>query len=115
MCSFDNEADFWSEEEHTARKPYTCEECFAPIPAGARYVRHAMVMDRSCSTLRTHVECMKLWRAVHKKLCGGEGLIMIGGLWEELMQYGVRAPETWSFRMRYAAIQRKYRKTEATL
>lgn len=91
MCYSDGEScDVWNEETFRARKEYRCDECFAPIPKGVKYIRIGSLYEGSWDTLRVHWECLVLWGAVRLDLCKGQGAIMIGGLDQELDEYGLR-------------------------
>lgn len=56
-CTGDDEAPTWlllSVRSCTARKPYTCDACWAPIPAGSTYYRTTGLEDDQFVTVRTH-------------------------------------------------------------
>lgn len=115
MC-FDGDAcTVWVETRRRARKQYACLECGSTIPNGARYVNIRSYLD-SWETMRIHVECMALWRLVRENLCGGGGLILIGGLDEELGNYelndlGVSSKQASAWRRykrRFSQIREKY-------
>ena len=101
MCSYDGDAaDLWIELERTARKPWICIECHAPIPVGVTYACIKTLMDGRWHVDQAHKECMKLWRKVQKELCGNRGMIMLGGLDEELSQdYDAGGHNEYDFRL----------------
>lgn len=95
MCYSDGDAaDVWYERERRARKRHRCSECDAPIPIGRQYVHVSMLYDGSWDAFAVHVECMELWRFVHDVVCGGKGMIMIGGLSDEIRDGIV---DEWNF------------------
>jgi len=130
MCYDGDASDAWVEEERTARKRWRCVECFAPIPVGVNYICIKTLDDGYWSTSQVHRECMKLWRKVRDELCGGRGLIMIGGLVEELSQqydpmqqeYDPKTrqmiwkkhPSPAPYKRRLEAIRTKYQQMETT-
>lgn len=88
MCYDDGDgAEVWIEATRKARKPYTCCECNGPIPPGAKYVCISGIQDHEPFRYHAHAECMELWHFTQNVVCGGNGMIMIGGLREELHQY----------------------------
>lgn len=88
MCYDGDSADVWIETRRRARKGRTCDECGAIIARGLDYLTIALCYrEEGWSRLSVHVECMALWRFVQKEVCGGNGLIMIGGLSDELDGY----------------------------
>lgn len=124
MCYDGDGCDAWTPHVQRARKPYKCDECDAPIPAGVRYVRIGSLFDGHWETMRVHWECLQLWYTVQLHLCGGRGLIIIGGLDEELREYddeNVRfgtddepqETEAAPYRARLEAIRAKYRAVAA--
>jgi len=64
-----------------------CVECHRVIPRGADYIRIFTIEFRGDppSVSPVHVECWALWKFVHEEVCNDEGLIMIGGLWDEIL------------------------------
>jgi hypothetical protein len=110
MCFDASEAaEVWRETPRKARRWHRCDECGTRIPAGVRYVECSGIGDGTPFRLHVHAECLSLWERVRDALCGGKGAIMIGGLDEELRNGEAR--ETWPYRMRLAAIRKRYEAT----
>jgi hypothetical protein len=86
MCFDGDSATVWKEVDRVARKRYKCDECGAPIPIGVKYTSIGMLAEDEWSRLRVHVECLLVWRLVRDLVCDGVGLIMIGGLDQELRE-----------------------------
>lgn len=119
MCFTGDACEVFHERIVRAGKPHRCDECDAPIPRGTPYVRIGSLFEGDWSTLHVHWECMLLWRTVQADLCEGNGLIVIGGLEEELRGYdddnceydkeGEELPTAAApYRARLAAIRAKY-------
>ncbi len=87
MCYVDDGCDVWNLTHRKARKRHRCDECGGAIPVAVLYAQINTLFEGRWDILRVHAECMQLWNDVHRVLCGGEGLILIGGLHEELRQY----------------------------
>lgn len=84
MC-FDGEScEVWNKRAVRARKVHRCIECHRQIPRGCSYVLVSSLYDGEWLSDRLHAECDALWGFVHEVVCGGEGLIMLGGLDEEI-------------------------------
>src|SRR4051812_6334707 len=110
MCDiYGDTSDVWSETTQRARKPWTCCECGAPIPAGTIYTRFGSLFDGHWDTFRMHYECRVLWGSVAGDLCGHPGYVLAGGLPEELHEYG---DEAAPYAARFEQIRQHY--TEAT-
>lgn len=120
MCYVGDACDVWREELVRARKLHRCDECFAPIPVGCRHVRIGSLFEGHWDTHRVHWECRILWGAVRQDLCKGKGLIVIGGLDEELSEYESDTAawddddkpietEAAPYRRRFEEIKAKYR------
>jgi hypothetical protein len=86
MCFDGDAASVWEPIDRIARKRHKCDECRAPIPIGVKYHDIGMLFEGSWSRLRVHFECLLVWQLVREFVCGGEGLITIGGLDEELRE-----------------------------
>lgn len=88
MCYQGDGADVWSLQRRKSRKLRECEECGELIPSGADYIMISMLYrGESWQKMPVHVECLALWEFVREEVCGGEGLIVIGGLEEEIASY----------------------------
>jgi hypothetical protein len=94
MCYDGDASAVWSEKRVRARKGHKCYECGSPIPRGFDYHRINALDDGLWSSFAVHVECLALWYFVQEEVCGGHGLIMLGGLDEELIEYGDESLET---------------------
>ena len=87
MCDFDGAAEFSSSCMRKARKAYRCIECHGPIPAGSRHEYTCGKAEGEFYSGRSHLECSALWHFIHRELCGGHGVMLLGGLDEEIDQY----------------------------
>lgn len=84
MCDIDfDPPSFYHSTTRRARKIHRCIECHGPIPPGTRYLHVFGVWDGDASGMHTHLECYELWEFVRDVVCGGEGAITHGGLYEE--------------------------------
>lgn len=95
MCYDGDPADVWIVKRRRARKAYECYECSAPIPARAEYIRIKYLLEGKWDDATLHVECDALWKFVHQVVCDGEGLIMLGGLGEEIREYEENETPSW--------------------
>jgi hypothetical protein len=71
------QASFYRESEHTARKQHQCCECHRPIEKGTRYFKATGVWEGEWNTYTQCLPCMEIQRTFS---CGGSWLYE--GLWE---------------------------------
>jgi hypothetical protein len=94
MCYDGDAAEVWSVRPRRARKTHQCDECRRAILPGTHYLHVSGVGDGQPFSGHWHRECAILWDAVHEDLCGGNGMITLGGLWDEFGEYGVSVGTT---------------------
>ena len=68
-CECDDGPTLYSAREIVARKPHTCCECGATIPAGDTYERVKGLWDGAWATYATCERCADLRESVASKLC----------------------------------------------
>ena len=117
MCSTDGLAIAYRDLQRRARKQHRCDECDRLIPVGTSYVYVSGISeDHYPFTGHVHLECNALWIRIWKELCGGHGVMLLGGLEEEIRGYedaepsfteeGDRLPHP--LRAEFEAIREKY-------
>lgn len=74
----------YTETTRNARKPHQCCECYGAIEAGGRYVYVSGVWDGRGDSFAYHECCMDARRELLAEMESGEGLLMEGGIIEEL-------------------------------
>jgi len=86
MCYDGDGADVFKVKRLRSRRPRVCNECRAPIPRGAEYVRVNCLQWGGWTVYSLHWECMELWEfMVHDKDACPGSLMLMGGLEEELL------------------------------
>ena len=104
MCiSGGDECSHWEEFTVVAKEACKCTECHAPILAGDKHLLIELVADGLCDSCDSagehvggeecaceveqyhmHLECRALWDFMIKDVCGGKGMLMLGGLLDEI-------------------------------
>lgn len=91
MCTDPDSCDqpkFASHTQPVARKQHVCIECKAHIPKGEKHHRVSGMWEDGLESFRWHQACEDLRDFVEDVVCGGEGIVPFGCLYEEVMEAG---------------------------